>query len=367
MDSDWDPTVYTSWNQRCPLWNSGVSSLKFCPTANIMAVADWDNTITCYKYNTNNDELDEIGQRRHTRAALCCCWDKSGNNIFSGGCDNTINIWNIGRPSTKNSFTKLGSHKSTINCLEYAKNYNLLISGSWDKSIKYWDIRCNHTKTHNQTSTNNKNKIKNESCVGGTKLDNKVYAMSQKGNTLILGLSNNCIRYCDLRMIGGYTTYELKTNKNKNQIRDIDLFPDEKAFTVSLIGGRCFVFDLNESEITKDFSFKCHRETKNCLEIGVGYEEHCNVYSVNVVRYLPRDDYGTFVTGGDDGEINIWNKEDRARIATYDAWKDIKSKRPVPITAIGFDRTGKIMAGGLSYNSKDKWCTERVLLYDLMN
>ena len=139
--------------------------------------------------------LDIVGI--HSRSAICCCWDRSGSNIFSGGCDNQINVWNIGKPCSVNSFNKLGEHKSTVNCLEYNKNYNLLISGSWDKRIKYWDIRCN------------------KSCfVGCTKLDLKIYTMSTAGNTLIIGLSSSSIRYCDLRMInGGKTLYFRITHK----------------------------------------------------------------------------------------------------------------------------------------------------------
>ena len=48
-----------------------------------------------------------IGENKHNKAVLCCCWNNNGSYIFSGGCDNTLRSWNIGNKSTKNI---LGTH-----------------------------------------------------------------------------------------------------------------------------------------------------------------------------------------------------------------------------------------------------------------
>ena len=72
----------------------------------------------------------------HQRAVLCCAWESTGKYLFSAGCDNNINLWQI-----NGKYTTLGKHKASVQCVEYSRNYNILVSGSWDKSMKFWDIR----------------------------------------------------------------------------------------------------------------------------------------------------------------------------------------------------------------------------------
>ena len=306
------------------------SCIRCCPTANLFAVSSWNNTITCYKFDTHAfwDTLykQEIAKQSHDRAVLACCWDKSGNHIFSAGCDNNINIWNIGKPSQENSFTKLGEHESSINCLEYAKNYNILISGSWDKHIKYWDVRVKSNK--------------NKSLYGSIKCDAKICAMSQLGNTLIVGLSNQHIQHYDLRKPTKYIIST--TTRMKKQLRDIDIFPNEKGFVVTSIGGRGFVKYLPLTAHVQigegSFSFKCHRynngRTPSCTDNVI------DVYSVNVVRF--NEKYQSFATGGDDGYICVYDKNARAKIQQF--------KKSLPITSIDFDKTGDIMVYSSGYN-----------------
>ena len=84
--------------------NETISSIRFSPSSNLIAVSSWNNTITCYKYNTNHllenniwtfntqkfEPTKIIGINKHDRAVLCCCWNSSGSYIFSGGCDEAV-------------------------------------------------------------------------------------------------------------------------------------------------------------------------------------------------------------------------------------------------------------------------------------
>eukprot|EP01084_Bolivina_argentea_P160634 279699_1 len=113
-----------------------ISSLRFCPSSNIFCVTSWDNKITLYKYD-NDLNTQIIATNQHKRAVLCCNWESSGKYLFTGSCDNNVNIWQI-----NGYFKPLIEHKKSVQCIEYSKSYNILISGSWDKTIKYSDIRC---------------------------------------------------------------------------------------------------------------------------------------------------------------------------------------------------------------------------------
>ena len=80
-----------------------------------------------------------------------------------------------------------------------------------------------------------------------------------------------------------------------------------------------------------------------------------NVYSVNSVRFNKK--YGSFVTGGDDGEIKVWDKDNRQRLHEITSWK------PMPVTTIDFNKDCTAMGYATGYNwfkgyKDEKWCNK---------
>jgi len=53
--------------------------------------------------------------------------------------------------------------------------------------------------------------------------------------------------------------------------------------------------------------------------------------------------YGTFVTGGSDGTMSVWDAVARARTKTF-------ASAGGPITATAFNRDGKLLAYAVSYD-----------------
>jgi Prp8 binding protein len=66
------------------------------------------------------------------------------NEIFSGGTDNAVKVWDIRNCETK--FELLG-HKDTVTGLCVSPDGTLLLSNSMDSTLRVWDIRPYTTKT----------------------------------------------------------------------------------------------------------------------------------------------------------------------------------------------------------------------------
>lgn len=315
----------------CP--SESISCLRFCPSTDVFAVTSWDNTVRCYRYDADDlSTVEIIETNKHERAALACCWDSSGKYLFSGGCDNKVNQWHI-----DGKFRTLGQHKASVKCMEYSKQHNVLVTGSWDGTVKFWDIRCDPMSGRNCYKLN----------IGA-----KVYALSCGGHSFVIGLSNKTIQHYDFRKLPNRTSSiplnsHCKSLTQPHMVRDIDMFPDHSGFIYSLIGGRCFAYFFAENG--KDtFSWNCHRLRHPFEAYVTDKYKHRDVYSVNVVRFNRK--YGTCVTGGDDGKLHAWDKDNKAKL-----WNFMEDAQGVvqPITAVDFDRTGDIMGYAVS-NGWDK-------------
>ena len=98
-------------------------------------MSSWNNSISVYQYDTSNGvKTRSIGQQKHDRGVLCCCWDSSGNAVFSGGCDHTVRLWRV---KENGSWTTLGTHSAPISGVHFVNELKVLISGSWDRSLMY--------------------------------------------------------------------------------------------------------------------------------------------------------------------------------------------------------------------------------------
>ena len=344
--------------------NDAISSIRFNPSYDLFAISSWNNCILCYQYNNddnNNNKIKTrcIGQEKHDRGVLCCCWDNTGSRIFSGSCDNTVRIWNVQRNggssnnnnnnNNKGKFITLGNHNAGVKCIEYASDFNILISGSWDRTLIYWDIRSGQ-----KISTIN--------------LPAKVFCCGQNGNILVLGLSNKYVETYDLRNYKQHMN--LEKTVLKHQLRCIDVFPDQRGYVCSSIEGRTAIkhFDKYDAK-QNDFSFKCHRHQR-------GNDKHSqDVFAVNTLRFNKQ--FGTFATGGDDGQINIWDKEGRSRLKHFEQikiqnnddnnnnnnnsslWGSNNNNNTsnskvnnsfMPITSLDFNKNGRILGYTTSYN-----------------
>ncbi|KKK19839.1 putative U5 snRNP complex subunit [Aspergillus rambellii] len=63
---------------------------------------------------------------------------EAGNEIYSGGIDNTIHVWDIRKKAVVYS---MAGHTDTITSLEISPDSQTLLSNSHDSTVRTWDIR----------------------------------------------------------------------------------------------------------------------------------------------------------------------------------------------------------------------------------
>jgi Prp8 binding protein len=63
---------------------------------------------------------------------------EAGNELFSGGIDNDIKVWDIRKKTV--AYSMLG-HTDTVTSLQISPDSQLLLSNSHDSTVRTWDIR----------------------------------------------------------------------------------------------------------------------------------------------------------------------------------------------------------------------------------
>ncbi|KAJ6084493.1 hypothetical protein N7486_011293 [Penicillium sp. IBT 16267x] len=63
---------------------------------------------------------------------------EAGNEIYSGGIDNTIHVWDLRKKAVVYSMT---GHTDTITSLQISPDSQTLLSNSHDSTVRTWDIR----------------------------------------------------------------------------------------------------------------------------------------------------------------------------------------------------------------------------------
>ena len=146
----------------------------------------------------------------------------------------------------------------------------------------------------------------------------KVYAMAVHDDTVVVGTRDKyvipplSILISHFRKIYVFDQRNLSTPVSvsdsplKFQMRAISIEPAGNFFVVSSIEGRIAVEHLNAADKGKNYAFKAHRESVDGVEM---------IYPVNAIDFHPY--HGTFVTGGSDTQVNIWDPLNRKRLVQF--------------------------------------------------
>ncbi|MFH4981613.1 hypothetical protein AB6A40_008322, partial [Gnathostoma spinigerum] len=165
----------------------------------------------------------------------------------------------------------------------------------------------------------------------------KVYAMDIIGDRVVVANNERKILVWDIRNMG--EPEQLRESPLKYQTRAVKCFPKGDAFVVSSIEGRVAVEYFDQSpEVQKNkYAFKCHREKD---ESGAEL-----IYPVNCIAFHP--EHNTFVTGGSDALVNIWDPFNRKRICQLHRF-------PTSIFSVAFNVNGTQLAIASTYMNEFK-------------
>jgi cell cycle arrest protein BUB3 len=290
-----------------PAPSDGITSLHITDNKFLLA-SSWDSHVRLYDLQSKT--LKSTYQ--HKAGVLDCCFQDKYRS-YSGGLDRLVKVFD----TTTSQDTLLGSHDKAVKCVEYNSTVNLLVSGSWDTNIKLWD----------QKSSNH--------LIGTFKQPERVYTISSVNETLVVGTASRNIQIYDLRYMD--EPLQKRESSLKYQTRMIRCFPNGTGFALSSIEGRVAMeyFDPSPQFQSKKYAFKCHRIAQHGVD---------TVYPVNALSFNQK--FGTFATGGCDGVVNVWDGENKKRLAQF-------TKYPTSISSVAFSEDATLLAISSSYTFEE--------------
>lgn len=197
-----------------------VSSLHFAPRAagsteaDYLAATAWDGSVSVYEVSTSGQCVPRA-KSAHAAPVLCSAWSADGSSVISGGCDNSVRLWNV----ATNQMLPVGTHEAPVRAvfdLSAADTHvPQICSGSWDKTVKYWDVRAPGP------------------AAASVALSDRVYAMDVKGHVAAIACAERQIHIVDLRK--PQEILKSMPSPLKFQSRSITIFPDQSGFALGSI------------------------------------------------------------------------------------------------------------------------------------
>jgi len=287
-----------------------ISSVNFCPSSNNLLVTSWDKSVRCYDVNSNTIKW----QYNHTIPVLDGCFPEK-TKAFSADIQGLVKCYD----PVAGVERELGSHKSGAKSIVYNTTTQQLFSGGWDSQLKVWDTRLKEAEI---------------SCHD---LESKIFTLdcAAASHTLVIGTADKHITIYDIRVMD--TPVQKRESSIKYQTRCIRTFIDGKGYALASVEGRIAMeyFDTSPAVQAKKYAFKCHRATENNVEV---------VYPVNSIAFNPV--YGTFATGGCDGNVYFWDGQNRKKLYFLKHY-------PTSVSSMSFNSDGNILAVASSYTFEE--------------
>jgi WD40 repeat protein len=215
----------------------------------------------------------------------------------------------------------------------------LVMTTSWDKTVQFWDPRAPGA------------------CVNGLQLAERIFSadVSELGVGIAVTADHN-VSVFDLRVLAqkgapSLTRAAFPITPLKLTPRAVKLFKGSDGFfAVSSIEGRCSVRNIDQAKDAemeqvpgkpherrpRSFAFRCHRDT-------------AHIYPVNFIAVHPNERYhAVFATGGSDGSIVYWHRQDRLKLKEHKT-KDHAAKK-TPVNDGTWNAAGDLFVYGSSYD-----------------
>ncbi|KAI9352160.1 WD40-repeat-containing domain protein [Obelidium mucronatum] len=287
---------------------SSVSFSKYDDSS--LLVSSWDSQVRLYDVVENRFCF----AYSHKAAVLSAAF-ASQNVAVSGGLDKCVKTVDLNTAQED----VIGSHEEAVKCVAVDAETSLIASGSWDKSVKLFDLR---TEQH---------------LVSTQVLPHKVHSIDATQGKLVVATADRRYYIYDLRNLENPLVEE-RLGSLKFMTRCVSLMPNGDGYATASIEGRVSVefFDNSESSQARKYAFKCHREKQ-----ADGIEK---VFPVNALAFHPI--HGTFVSGGSDGMVNLWDGFNKKRLRQYPRYS-------AGISSLSFSRDGSMLAIGCSYTYEE--------------
>ena len=293
----------------------GISSLAWLGDS-ILVSGNWDNSVRLFQAG-NAPPFSNHSILRHHKAPVLAvsAGPFSDDSVLSGSIDGDVRL------SRADNFSNvLGTHLRPVRCVLYCPEMRACISGSWDCTVKLWDAQSSSGSSSRE--------------IGSATLSDKVFAMSILKGMLVVGTANRSLHYFDFRKLGDGPVMT-RESPLKHQTRCIESSPHGEFLAIGCTEGRVAIEFTNTESSSKSYAFKCHRRKET---EPAGAE---TIFPVHAISFHPT--FGTFVTGGGDGQVAFWDGLGRKRLSTAGPFSN-------SISALSFSPDGSKLAIASSYD-----------------
>jgi mRNA export factor len=204
--------------------------------------------------------------------------------------------------------SQVAKHQIGTQCIQYIPELSLLATAGWDKMLYYWDCR-------------------QPSPALTVPHQNPIYSMDCRHPLLITSDSKSIVYVFNLA--SPQQVYKQKPTPLKHPTRCVGAMVDKAGFVIGAAEGRCAVQYIEDINLSKNFSFRCHRD-----------ETTMATYAVNSLAFHP---LGTFASCGSDGVYSCWDHRAKSKLKQFLAL-------PAPLTAIRFNAQGSMCAYAQGYD-----------------
>lgn len=242
-----------------------VSSLHFAPrgagsSVDYLCASSWDCSVSVWEVGAGGECVPRA-QSAHGAPVLCTAWSADASSIVSGGCDNSVRVWQV----ATNQSMEVGKHDAPVRCVfdlsAAATHAPSIASLSWDKTCRYWDARS---------------AAPGAAAALTVPLADKAYAADVQGVVLAVACAERHVQIFDLRKPD--TPVKSMPSPLKFQSRTIALFSDQTGFALGSIEGRVSIQYINEPPAPaqpapvggepqpdpRNFAFKCTCDAAAC-------------------------------------------------------------------------------------------------------
>ncbi|OAR01152.1 hypothetical protein LLEC1_07767 [Akanthomyces lecanii] len=294
-----------------------ISSARWSPAANQLAVGSWDGMVRVYDVATSGSAAP-VASLAANGPVFSCDWNKDGTVIAVTGADKQVRLWQ----ASTGQAAVIGAHDAPVRSVCFVDVPDaatpIIATGSWDKTVRYWDPRRPGTP------------LATLHCA------DRVYSMDTAGSLLVVATAERHIHLVDLHANPAAFARTVQSPL-KHQTRAVAAFRDGKGWGTAGIEGRCALSAVSEQDARSiDFTFRCHRDQPDSNRV-------VKVWAVNDVRFHPTHPT-TFSTAGSDGTYSFWDSNAHQRL------KAPTGSAGGAITATDFNRDGTLFAYAVGYD-----------------
>ncbi|KAM7350961.1 WD repeat and FYVE domain containing 2 isoform 3-T3 [Cochliomyia hominivorax] len=115
------------------------TSLQFDALAKYAFIGDCAGQITMLRCDVQGVQLTTTF-KGHTASIRCLKWVEGPQLLFSGACDHSVVVWDVG--GKRGTIYELQGHKNKISSLAYANHTQQLISCGEDNVVVFWEMNA---------------------------------------------------------------------------------------------------------------------------------------------------------------------------------------------------------------------------------